>query len=132
VHFHGFVPQGAALRQLYRESDVFILPSLQDQQPKVLMEAMSQSLPVIATNVGGIPTIVQNGENGLLVPPARPEAFATAVRQVLSDDGLRQKLVREGLTHARAHTVEQETAKMMQVVASHFSLEGVPSGADAQ
>jgi glycosyltransferase involved in cell wall biosynthesis len=123
VHFHGFVPQGAILRQLYRESDLFILPSLQDQQPKVIMEAMSQSLPVVATKVGGIPTIVHNGENGLLVPPAQAEAIATAVRQVLSDDGLRQKLVREGLTHARAHTVEQETAKMIQVTASHFSLE---------
>ncbi len=131
VHFHGFVPQGAALRQLYQESDVFILPSLQDQQPKVLMEAMSQSLPVIATKVGGIPTIIQNGENGLLVPSGRPEAIATAVRQLLSDDGLRQKLVREGLTHARAHTVEQETAQMMQLVVSHFDLERVRTGVDA-
>jgi len=122
VYFHGFVPHGKTLRQLYRESDVFILPSLQDQQPKVLMEAMSQSLPVIATNVGGIPSIIQDGKNGLLVPPARPEAIAAAIDRVLSDDELYRRLVSEGLAHVRAHTVEQETARMMRIVADNFHL----------
>jgi glycosyltransferase involved in cell wall biosynthesis len=124
VYFHGFVPHGKTLRQLYRESDVFILPSLQDQQPKVLMEAMSQSLPVVATNVGGIPSIIQDGKNGLLVPPARPEAIAAAIDRVLSDDELYRRLVSEGLAHVRAHTVEQETARMMQIVADNFHLRG--------
>jgi glycosyltransferase involved in cell wall biosynthesis len=129
VIFHGFVPHGEALRQIYRESDVFILPSLQDQQPKVLLEAMSQSVPVIATKVGGIPFAVHDGENGLLVPPAQPEAIAAAVRRVLSDGELRRRLVKGGLTHARAHTVEQETARMMRIIVSHFNLQGVGHGA---
>ena len=90
VVFHGYVPQGEALRRIYRESDVFVLPSLQDQQPKVLLEAMSQGLPVVATRVGGIPAAIQDGENGLLVPPARPESTAAAVRRVLADVELRR------------------------------------------
>jgi glycosyltransferase involved in cell wall biosynthesis len=129
VHFHGFVPHGKALRQLYRESDVFILPSLQDQQPKVLMEAMSQNLPVVATNVGGIPSIVQDGKNGLLVPPQQPEAISSAIDRVLSDEELYRRLVSEGLTHVRAHTVEQETARMMQIVAGYFNLKRFRDGA---
>jgi glycosyltransferase involved in cell wall biosynthesis len=131
VIFHGFVPHGEALRQIYRESDVFILPSLQDQQPKVLLEAMSQSVPVIATKVGGIPCAIHDGENGLLVPPAQPEAIAAAIHRVLSDGELRRKLVRGGLAHARAHSVEQETERMMQVVARHFNMKGMADGASS-
>jgi glycosyltransferase involved in cell wall biosynthesis len=126
VIFHGYVPQGEALRQIYRESDVLVLPSLQDLQPKVLLEAMSQSLPVVATRVGGIPATIQDGQNGLLVPPARPDSMAAAARRVLADGELRRKLVEGGLTHARAHTVEREVAQMMQIIATHFDLKGVP------
>ena len=131
VFFHGFVPQGEALRQIYRESDVFVLPSLQDQQPKVLLEAMSQSVPVVATRVGGIPATIQDGGDGLLVPPACPEAIASAVCRVLSDRELRQRLVTGGLARARAHTVEQETARMMQVVNTYFNVQGGPGDARA-
>jgi glycosyltransferase involved in cell wall biosynthesis len=131
VFFHGFVPQGEALRQIYRESDVFVLPSLQDQQPKVLLEAMSQSVPVIATRVGGIPATIQDGRDGLLVPPACPEAIASAVRRVLSGRELRQRLVTGGLARARAHTVEHETARMMQVVNTYFNVQGGPGDASA-
>jgi len=122
VHFHGFVPQGNKLRRLYRQSDVFVLPSLQDQQPKVLMEAMSQSVPVIATNVGGIPSVIKNGESGLLVPPAQPETLAVTIHHVLSKKELRQLLIEGGLAQARAHTVERETARMMRIISAHFGL----------
>jgi glycosyltransferase involved in cell wall biosynthesis len=124
VHFQGFVPHGEGLRWIYRESDVFVLPSLEDQQPKVLMEAMSQSVPVIATNVGGISSIVQNGENGLLISPAQPSEIAEAIRQVTMDDGLRQRLVEAGLSFASEHTVQQETARMMKLVSAHFDQGG--------
>jgi glycosyltransferase involved in cell wall biosynthesis len=120
VRFHGLVPQGERLRRLYRESDVFVLPSLQDQQPKVLMEAMSQSVPVIATNVGGIPIMIKDGENGLLISPAQPGETAEAIRCVVADDELRTRLVSAGLSYASAHTVEHETAQMMKLVFAHF------------
>ena len=123
VFFHGFVPQGEALRRFYRESDVFILPSLYDQQPKVLLEAMAHSLPIVATSVGGTPSLIQNGHNGLLVPPARPEAIATAICRILTDGDLRQQFVENGLAYARLHTVELETRQMMQIIACHFNFE---------
>lgn len=123
VFFHGFVPQGETLRRFYRKSDVFVLPSLYDQQPKVLLEAMSQSLPIVTTNVGGITSLIQDGHNGLLVPPAQPKAMAVAIRRVLTDSDLRQQLIENGLAYARLHTVEHETRQMMQIVAHHFDLE---------
>lgn len=120
VIFHGFVPFGDNLRQLYRQSDLFILPALQDQQPKVLMEAMSQSLPVIATRTGGIPTVIQDGENGLLVAPGEPGELATAVTRILTNDQLYHHLVQNGLEFVRQRTVDAETEKMMQIISAHF------------
>jgi glycosyltransferase involved in cell wall biosynthesis len=120
VYFHGFVPHGPKLRQHFRQSDLFILPALQDQQPKVLMEAMSQSVPVIATRTGGIPSVVANGENGLLVPSSNPAAIAGAARQLLADSALRARFVQKGLAYVRQRTVEAETERMMQIVSDYF------------
>lgn len=122
VKFHGFIPQGERLRRLYQQSDVFILPTLQDQQPKVLTEAMSQGVPVIATRTGGIPTIIQDLETGLLITPAQPEAITTSVQNILRDNDLRSRLIRQGLERARERTVEAETKKMMRIVSTHFNL----------
>lgn len=122
VHFHGFVPHSDRLFQLYRNSDVFILPSLQEQQGKVLLEAMSQGLPIIATNVGGIPTVIQDQENGLLVPPADPQAISQAVQQMIQNAALRERLIKRALDYARYHTVEAETERMMRIVEGHFDL----------
>ena len=121
VLFHGYVPIGEGLFNLYRSSDMLILPSLEDQQPKVLLEGMSQSLPVIATNVGGIPSIIQDGVNGLLIPPGQPDEIVKACKRILTDDELRQRLVSEGLKFAKAHTVESETESMMKLVEAHFN-----------
>ena len=49
-------------------------------------------MPVVATAVGGVPEVVHDGENGLLVPPGRPDELAAALRRVLEEDGLRDRL----------------------------------------
>jgi len=126
VRFHGFVPHGERLLGLYQSSDLLVLPSLQEQQGKVLLEAMSHSVPVVATRVGGIPSVVRDGENGLLVPPSQPEVMAAQVRRLLLDKELRRRLVRNGLESVRNRTVEAETEKMMKIVREKFmSTEGV-------
>jgi glycosyltransferase involved in cell wall biosynthesis len=119
VTFHGYVPQGKHLRHLFRQSDVFVLPALQDQQPKVLLEAMSQSLPIVATRVGGIPSIISDGNNGLLVPPAKPEALITAIQQLLTRKE-RESIILGGLAYVRERTVEAETLKMVGIVRDYF------------
>lgn len=120
VSFYGFVPQGEGLRQLYRQADVFVLPALQDQQPKVLTEAMSQGIPVIATNVGGIPSVINHDNNGWLIPPHDPQAIVMAVHKLMVDHDRREKLVRQGIETVRSRTVEKTTAEMMQIVRAHF------------
>ena len=120
VIYHGFIPHDNKLRELYRKCDLLIVPSLQDQSPKVILEGMANGIPVIATNVGAIPQIIQNGVNGLLIPPAQPEAINTMINRVISDNELRYRLIQKGFEYASAHTVEKETTRMMQIVSVFF------------
>ena len=69
-------------------SDIFVLPSLWEGMPNSILEAMSAGVPVIASNVDGIPEIIRDGENGLLVPPADSFALGNAIRRLLKDEGL--------------------------------------------
>ncbi|MHA2052080.1 MAG: glycosyltransferase family 4 protein [Candidatus Hodarchaeales archaeon] len=85
--FFGHVNQ-KTLRNLYRESNVFILPSYYEGFPNVILEAMSCGLPTIATNVGGIPEIVQHQKNGLLIPPRNSTAITNALTKILTDESL--------------------------------------------
>lgn len=113
VVFRGYVPFGSELLKFYREADVFVAPSLQEGQGKVFIEAMASGVPVIGTNVGGIPTIVKDGVNGLLVEPRSSASIVEAVKRVLNDKELRKKLILSGLKIAKQYTAEKVTAQMM-------------------
>jgi glycosyltransferase involved in cell wall biosynthesis len=76
----------------YRTHDVLVSPSTYEGFGMVLVEAMSQRLPVVATPVGCAPSLVRDGESGLLVPPRDPAALAAALRRLLTDEPLRRRL----------------------------------------
>jgi phosphatidylinositol alpha-1,6-mannosyltransferase len=84
------------LTELYRCCDVFALPSVQEGQGIVLLEAQASAKPVVAFNVSGVAEAVRNGETGLLVKPADSEALAGALLKLLSDASLRQKMGARG------------------------------------
>jgi glycosyltransferase involved in cell wall biosynthesis len=67
---------------LMRSFDIFALPSLSEGLSSAILEAMASSLPVVASDVGGIPELIKNGENGLLVTPADPVSLAAAIQQM--------------------------------------------------
>ncbi len=100
------------VREYLYASDAFVLPSLQEGMPNSLLEAMACSLPVIATRIGGVTDIIEDGVNGILVPPAEVSPLAEAMLRVLSDRDLSVSLA----SHAR-RTVEM-----------HFSLDRVVGG----
>lgn len=83
--------------------DIFVLPSLKEGFPWVLLEAMAAEIPVIATSVGAIPEIVKNDENGMLVEPGNSEALQLAISELFNNASLRDKFA----SHAK-ETVEQK------------------------
>ncbi|MCJ7811413.1 MAG: glycosyltransferase family 4 protein, partial [Dehalococcoidia bacterium] len=84
VHFLGFVDP-SEMGAHYGRADLFVLPSRMENFPLVILEAMASGLPVVATDVGGVPELVEHGETGLLVPPNDPDALADAINDLLDD-----------------------------------------------
>lgn len=74
------------------ESSLVVLPSRMESIPQVIKEAFYLGIPVIATRVGGMPEIIQHGENGLLVSPNDPQQIADTINKLLADKDLREKL----------------------------------------
>jgi glycosyltransferase involved in cell wall biosynthesis len=72
--------------------DVFVLPSLTEGMPMALLEAMGQGIPVVASAVGEIPAVVRQNENGILVKPGRSEEIVSAVRRIIENRKLRERL----------------------------------------
>jgi glycosyltransferase involved in cell wall biosynthesis len=97
-----FLGHRADVVELLRGSTAFAFPSFMEAFPNGLMEAMAAELPVVATQVGGIPELIDHGRNGLLVPAGDPEALAGGLMQVLDEPGLASALA----SAARA-TIEQ-------------------------
>jgi glycosyltransferase involved in cell wall biosynthesis len=84
-------PEDEVMRH-YREHDLLVMCSTYEGFGMVVVEAMSQGLPVVATPVGCVPMLVRDGANGLLVPPRDPAALASALRALLSDAPRRKQL----------------------------------------
>jgi glycosyltransferase involved in cell wall biosynthesis len=91
ARFLGNVSREGVLR-LFRAADASLLSSSWENFPHTVVEALAVGTPVIATAVGGIPEVVTEGKNGLLVPPRDPDALADAIRRFFADDGLRERL----------------------------------------
>ena len=83
-----------ALPAYYRLADVLALPSLRDGLPNSLLEGMACERAIVASNVGGMPDVVRNGENGLLVPPGDVTALAGTIIELLADPARRTQLGR--------------------------------------
>jgi glycosyltransferase involved in cell wall biosynthesis len=110
----GMVDFGQPLFDLYRNHDVMVVPSLSEGTPRTIVEARSFGCPVVASNVGGIPSSVQDGRNGLLVPPRDAPALDAAIERILSDDALRRRLIATGLEDSKQQSLEYFTGQLVE------------------
>ncbi len=95
-------PQEVAV--LYAEADVMLNPTTVDNMPNSVLEAMGCGLPVVTTNVGGIPYIVTDNQTALLVEPNNPEIMAARLLQLFEDPQLYKKLAENGLKEVERYT----------------------------
>jgi len=112
--------------RLLAGSDLLVLPSLHDAFPTVLMEAMAAGLPVVASNVGGIPEIVTDGTTGLLVPPGHPPALADALTALVSSPQRREAMGAAG--RARARSLFSMEAWLSRLAGHYAQAIGGPRG----
>jgi glycosyltransferase involved in cell wall biosynthesis len=93
VSFLGFRTD---IPQILADSDIFVLPSLWEGMPIVLLEALAAGLPAVATDVPGVTEVLTDGETGLVVPPKDAGALARALRELLDDPALRRRFAQAG------------------------------------
>jgi glycosyltransferase involved in cell wall biosynthesis len=112
-----------AVRLRYRQSDLFVLaPRVarsgdRDGLPNVVVEALSQGLPVVATRAAAVAEIVQDGVNGRLVPPEEPEALAAALASLVADPAARRRLGAAGMQSvARGWDVETSVGRLVELL----------------
>lgn len=100
VNFTGRV-DNEGMAALYRDAHVMLNPSLVDNTPNSVIEALASGVPVVSTSVGGVPYLVEDGKTALLVAPAAPGEMAAAVLRLAADPALAAGLRERGLQHVR-------------------------------
>jgi L-malate glycosyltransferase len=107
---------------LYRTADVVLNPSLADNMPNSLLEAMACGVPVVSTDVGGIPYLVRDGATALLVAAKDAPAMAAAILRLLGDPALWDRLSHAGLQEVQRYTwsrVAPDLAALYRAAISH-------------
>jgi len=108
IKFHGRA-DGAELVELYRDADIFVMPSEREGMPLALLEALAMGLPVVATNVPGNREVIIDGRNGLLVPSGDPMRLRTALLTATRDESYYKRMSaesRELATQYSSDTIE--------------------------
>jgi glycosyltransferase involved in cell wall biosynthesis len=106
-------PEGVAA--LYRDADVCLNASLHDNMPNSILEALASGVPVVSTDVCGIPFLVEHGKTALLVPPRDPIAMAQAVLDVLDTPGLAEQLAGAGRDLVQRYSWSHVRPRLLEV-----------------
>ena len=115
VEFPGWI-RNEQKRQYLREADIFLLPSYNEGMPMAILDAMGCGLPIVSTDVGGIPKIVRQGINGYLYKPGDSKSMACAIIEYLTDDEKRLKAGQESVDIIReSYSLQQNIDKLERV-----------------
>lgn len=112
---HFFLPGAISPGSKYLKAfDIFVLPSVKEGLPYTILETMAAGVPIIAANVGGIPEMIKDGENGFLVKPNDYETLAEKILQILEDQKLAQKFINASLEKIKEFSLEKMVSKTEQ------------------
>ena len=117
------------------EATVLVLPSRSEGLGRVIIEALCRSRPVIGSRVGGIADLIEDGVNGVLVPPRHPKEWAAAIGALLDDQPRRAAMSQRGLAKAQLYDwdhVVDEVLDVYRVARARASASTVPSSVHVQ
>jgi len=117
VKFLGKVPHEEVWRRLL-SSSIFVLPSLSEGLPRALLEAMACGLFIVASKVGGVPEVVRDGWNGILVDPNNPKALREAIEKAMADRRTAEIVGERNRLEAQAFTLEKVAEKQFRFLES--------------
>src|SRR6266478_3880510 len=103
------------MQELYSEHDIFLFPSLMEGLPSVLLEAMASGMPVITTETCGMPDVVENERNGLLVPPADAKAIENGILRLAASVALRKNLGEGARETMKRYTWERAAGQLEEL-----------------
>jgi len=108
IIFHGFV-KNDELKNIFERCSYAIFPSLwYENYPLVIYEVMSEGIPVIASNIGGVPELVQEGYNGFLFPPGNVDSLTEIIKQVTNDNKTLNQLSRNSISTSQKFKLENQ------------------------
>ena len=117
--FEGAVNQDR-IREMYRNADVFCLPSFAEGIPVVLMEAMAMGIVCVSTFIAGIPELIRDGIDGMLVPAGDLDALTAALAKLIDDPELRSRLAANGRASvSQSYDLSRNVAVLASIFAEH-------------
>ena len=111
ANFLGYVENGQKLIDIYRKNHILVIPVLRAGLPRVLIEGFSQGLAIVASNTGGIPHLVSDGNNGLLFEASDHKDMANCILELINDKNLCLNFSRAGVEMAMTQITDQTTAE---------------------
>ena len=123
-----FLGQRLDLPDIYASFDIFVLPSFSEGMPLALLEAMAAKKAIVATRVGGIPSIVESGRNGLLVAPHNPQELGGALARLVRDAEERRKLGEAAFQAVQRVSSTRMAQKYLEIYAQVLSRNGLSAG----
>ncbi len=130
VHLLG-MKNPSEMPKYYRRADIFVLPSVNEGAGGVLMEAQAAGVPIVASQIGGIPEAVQEGKTGRLVPPRDPVALADAIEELIREPQLRLELGRNGRVNARRFDTAVIGSRLVEIYRSAIEKQASKGACDA-
>jgi glycosyltransferase involved in cell wall biosynthesis len=116
VDFCDFIGRRLDIELIYPALDIFVLPSLREPFGLALLEAMASGVPVVATDSGGPPAIINNNENGMLVPAKDEKALADRILDLIANKDRRERIGASGRRTVKAKFDIRSTVSQIQKV----------------
>jgi glycosyltransferase involved in cell wall biosynthesis len=127
IHFTGALNQDA-VHALYKEADIFVLPSFAEGIPVVLMEAMACGIPCISSKITGIPELIRSNAEGLLLPPSDVDSLHQALVQLMDNELLRESISRAARKRIVSHfNLDKNIARLHVLFTKHLRVQSCSS-----